>query len=82
MVKRCFAKPRPSPRSKISRMVKFWFVRCKTCQTPLADEDSTFVSDPKDPQCQSPVMEDVIKSPECHNTHEYTWTDLEATGVE
>ena len=63
-------------------MVKFWFVRCKTCQTPLADEDSTFVSDPKDPQWQSPQWKSVIKCPECHGIHEYTWADLDAKGVE
>ncbi len=63
-------------------MGQHWFVRCKTCETPLADQDSSFVYDPKHPQWQSPQWKSVIKCPECHKSHEYTSVDLEIGGPE
>jgi hypothetical protein len=59
-------------------MEQRWFVRCKTCEIPLVNQDSSFTYDPQHPQWQSPQWKAVIKCPKCHNTHEYTFTDLEA----
>jgi hypothetical protein len=57
-----------------------WFVKCKTCDTPLADQDSSFTYDPNHPQWQSLQWKSDIKCPECHHSHEYTSADLEVEG--
>jgi hypothetical protein len=62
-------------------MVQRWFVRCKTCRTPLANQDSSFSSDPKETEWRSPQWKSDIKCPECHQSHEYTSTDLEVEGA-
>jgi hypothetical protein len=58
-------------------MEQHWFVKCKTCETPLTTQDSSFTQDPQHPQWRSPQWKSVIKCTECHNSHEYTSVDLQ-----
>jgi hypothetical protein len=63
-------------------MTEHWFVKCKTCNTSLANQDSSFTYDPTNTEWKSPQWKSVIKCPECRQSHEYTSTDIEVGGAE
>ena len=49
-------------------MVEHWFVKCKSCGTPLASRDTSFVPDSDQPEWRSPQWKSDIKCPKCHKS--------------